>query len=76
MPRPAAAGRTDGQPATAMHRSVDRVYTTCEDYAAYWALSHHGVYSERNAKLLREVNDLLQQLALVHTVNEMKSKSL
>ena len=36
-----------------------------EDYAAYWALSHHGVYSERNAKLLREVNDLLRQLALV-----------
>jgi hypothetical protein len=36
-----------------------------EDYAAYRALSHHGVYSERNAKLLREVNDLLRQLAFV-----------
>ena len=34
-----------------------------EDYAAY--LRHHGVYSERNAKLLREVSDLLRQVLLV-----------
>jgi hypothetical protein len=46
-----------------------------EDYAAYRALSHHGVYSERNAKLLREVNDLLRQLALVQG-KVTKSKSL
>jgi hypothetical protein len=48
-----AAGKGGG---AGQHRREDR-------YAAY--LRQHGVYSERNAKLLREVSELSRQVLLV-----------